>query len=125
MGAVAPMLEQIERRTGKLPETLLADANHADHASICAAHVRGVNALIAVPKRSRESGAKGDRSPEIEAWKRLMETDEAKRLYRARASLCEWSNAHFADRFGLRQFLVRSLDKVTSVALLIAITSNT
>lgn len=29
MGGVTPMLEQIERRTGQLPETLLADANHA------------------------------------------------------------------------------------------------
>lgn len=74
MGAVTPMLDQIERRTGKLPETLLADANHASHEALSAAHSRGVNVLIAVPKRSRESGAKGDRTPEIEAWKRRMET---------------------------------------------------
>ncbi len=92
MGAITPMLEQIERRTGKLPETLLADANHADHEAISAAVCRGVNMLVAVAKRSRESGAKGDRTPEIVEWKRRMETDEAKRLYKARAALCEWAN---------------------------------
>jgi transposase len=124
MGAITPMLDQIERRTGKLPETLLADANHASHEAICAAHTRGVNLLVPVPKRSRESGAKGARNPEIAEWKQRMETEEAKRLYRARASLCEWSNAHAAGRFGLRQLLVRGIDKATSVALLIAITSN-
>ena len=26
-----PMLDQIERRTGRLPKTLMADANHAKH----------------------------------------------------------------------------------------------
>ena len=31
MNAVAPMLDDIERRTGKLPKVLLADANHVGH----------------------------------------------------------------------------------------------
>src|SRR3954471_12314516 len=30
MGMITPMLAEIERRTGQLPKTLLADANHAD-----------------------------------------------------------------------------------------------
>ena len=37
MGSVAPMLAEIERRTGQLPKTLLADANHAAHGCIRAA----------------------------------------------------------------------------------------
>lgn len=40
------------------------------------------------------------------------------------AGLCEWTNAQFAARFGLRQFLVRGLERTTCVALLAAITSN-
>jgi len=124
MGAVGPMLEQIERRTGRLPDTFLADANHGDHGAIAAAQARGVNMLIAVPKHSRNSGAQGDKKPEIVEWKKRMQTANAKAVYRARAGLCEWSNAQAAGRFGLRQFLVRGIDKATSVALLIAITSN-
>jgi IS5 family transposase len=124
MGALTPMLDEIERRTGELPETLLADANHGNHEAIAAAHARGVNVIVAVPKRSRESSAKGDKIPEIVEWKKRMKTEEAKRLYRARAGLCEWTNAQVAGRFGLRQLLVRSIAKATSVALLLAITSN-
>lgn len=124
MGAVAPMLEQIERRTGQLPATLLADANHGNHAAIAAAQARGVDMIVAVSKRSRESGPKGDQSPEIVAWKNRMQTEEAKTLYRARAGLCEWTNAQAAGRFGLRQFLVRGIAKASSATLLVAITSN-
>lgn len=124
MGAVTPMLDQIERRTGQLPETLLADANHGSHDAIVDADARGVNVVVAVAKRSRESRAKADQRPAIVAWKARMQTEEAKELYRARAGLCEWTNAQAAARFGLRQFLVRGVVKATSVALLIAITTN-
>jgi transposase len=124
MGAITPMLDQIERRTGRLPDTLLADANHGNHEAIAAAHKRGVEMLVAVSERSRKSSAKGDVIPEIVEWKKRMETDEAKRMYRARAGICEWANAQVAGRFGLRQLLVRGVEKATSVALLTAITSN-
>jgi len=53
-----------------------------------------------------------------------MQTARAKELYRARAGLCEWTNAQAAGRFGLRQFLVRGLAKTSCVALLVAITTN-
>jgi transposase len=123
MSALTPMLDQIERRTGKLPETLLADANHGGHAGIVDATARGVNVVIPVSKRSRQS-AKVDPEPAIVAWKARMQTDAAKELYRARPGLAEWTNANAAGRFGLRQFLVRGVPKATAVALLIAITTN-
>lgn len=124
MGAISPMLAQIEQRTGKVPEALLADANHANHEAIAAATARGVEVLVSVPRRSQQSGANGDHRPAIEQWKERMQSERAKQLYRARAGLCEWTNAQFAGRFGLRQFLVTSTAKTTCVALLAAITSN-
>ena len=124
MSAVTPMLDQIERRTGQLPEILLADANHGNHAAITNADARGVNVVIAISKRTRESSDKADQSPAVAAWKARMQTDEAKGLYRARASLCEWTNAQAAGRVRFRQLLVRGVAKATSVALLIAITTN-
>jgi hypothetical protein len=113
------MLDQIEERTGELPSVLLADGNHASHDCIHDADARGVTTLIAVPKR--KGSASGRRrendDPAILAWKARMDTDEAKALYRARASLCALPNAHFKSRLGLGQLLVRSLPMVTSVAL--------
>jgi len=124
MGSVAKMLEQIERRTGELPKVLLADANHAKHDCIRTCAERGVDALIAVPMRSKKAGDNGDHDPAIDAWRQRMQTDEAKETYRARAGLCELSNAHLKQHHGLAQLLVRGLEKVTCVALLAALSHN-
>jgi transposase len=137
LGAITPMLDEIERRTGQLPKKLLADANHAKHDCIRAATAAGVETLVAVPERTRDGGARlrkrdtdgtvrthADDDPAIVAWRERMETDEAKQLYRARASLCELMNAHLRTHHGVDHFLVRGLAKVTCVALFAAIASN-
>ncbi len=122
MGSVTPMLENIKARTGQLPGQLLADANHAKHSCIEAATAAGVEVLIAVPKR--EQCATKPVSPEVDAWRGRMKTEQAKRAYRARAALCELSNAHLKCHHGIDSVLVRGLEKVACVALLGAIAAN-
>ena len=76
LSSVSPMLDDIERRTGRLPAVLLADANHGDHDSIRDAEARGVTALIAVPQ-SRGGATAGEREendPPIAAWRARMQT---------------------------------------------------
>jgi len=124
MGSVTPMLGQIERRTGELPKVLLADANHAKHDCIRSCTERGVEALIAVPARSEKAGPNGDHDPAVAAWRERMRTEAAKETYRARAGLCELSNAHLKQQHGVAQVLVRGLEKVTCVALLAALAQN-
>jgi IS5 family transposase len=53
-----------------------------------------------------------------------MQTDEGKRLYKARAGLAELPNAHAKDHFGLDRVLVRGLEKVGCVGLLAALAFN-
>lgn len=124
MGSVTPMLDQIKARTGALPKVLLADANHAKHECIRACAERGVEALIAVPARSAKAGPNADADAAVCAWRERMLTDEAKRTFRARASLCELSNAHLKHHHGVAQVLVRGIAKVTSVALLAGLAAN-
>lgn len=119
MGTLAPVVEQIQRRANALPERVLADANHANHDAITALIERGVDVLVPVPERSRQSGG----TPEIQAWKHRMASTDAQQAYRARASLCELTNAN-ARRMGLTKLLVRGVVKATSVALLTAITHD-
>ncbi len=121
MGSVTPMLDQIEGRTGEHPKKLLADANHA--CIRCCAR-RGVEALIAVPKRSQQPGPNADRDEAVTVWRQRMATDEAKTDYRARAGLCELPNAHLKHHCDLKQMPVRGLEKVTCVALLTGLAIN-
>jgi len=124
MGSISPMLDQIRCRTGELPHVLMADANHAKHDCIRACAKRGVVALISVPARSQKTGPGADQDEAIVAWRARMQTEEAKTTYRARASLCELSNAHLKHHHGVVQILVRGVAKVTCVALLAAIAAN-
>jgi transposase len=124
MGSIRPMLDQIENRVARLPEVLLADANHAAHDCIRDATRRGVQVLVAVPERSQDSGPNADTDAPIAQWRNRMQSEDAQRLYRARAGLCELMNAHLRSHHGVNQFLVRGVGKVTCVALLAAIASN-
>jgi transposase len=122
MGSVTPMLDQIKQRTGALPKVLLADGNHAKHDCIRNATERGVDVIIPVPDRSTKPDLSED--PAIAAWHDRMETDEAKRLYRARAGICELPNAHLKCHHGVGQVLVRGAEEVGCVALLAALAAN-
>ena len=123
MGSITPMLADIEARTAQLPAMLLADANHAKHACITLATRRGVEVLIAVPKREQSARTEAV-APEIVAWRERMKSERAKRAYRSRAGLCELVNAHLKAHHGTAQVLVRGLEKVTCVALLGALANN-
>jgi len=122
MGSVTPMLDDIERRTGVLPEVLLADGGHAKHECIRNATERGVEVIIPLPERAKQPDPLQE--PAIAAWHERMATDEAKRAYRARPGLCELPNAHLKHHHGIDQVLVRGLQKVSCVALLGALTAN-
>ena len=126
MGSLAPMVAQIEKRTGALPVTLLADGGHAKNSDIAATRAQGIDVLVPEPdsaKTIEELRAEGA-DPEVIAWRERMETDEAKKLYRARAGLVELANAHQKTHRGVGQVLVRGIAKVTNVILLGAIASN-
>lgn len=122
MGSLTPMLDDIERRTGELPGQLLADANHTAHDDLRAVAARDVELLAPVPERTRNSDKSHDEP--IADWIRRMQTPEAKRMMRGRASLCELANAHVKDRFGLDQIRVRGAAKVTCVVLLGSLAFN-
>jgi hypothetical protein len=46
VGSITPMLQDIERRTGELPDTLLADGGHLRFDCLREADARGVKVLI-------------------------------------------------------------------------------
>jgi transposase len=119
MGSVTPMVEQIEDRTGVRPGALLADANHGKHTCIEQLVKLGIKPLVSVV-----SNAAPSQVPAIREWHDLMASDEGKRQYKPRASLCELANAHLKRRFGLDSVLVRGTQKVHSAVLLGVIAFN-
>jgi transposase len=126
MGSLAPMVEQIEERTGQRPAVLLADGGHGKNEDIAATRRMGVDVIVppAETAKTIEKLKAEDADAEVIAWRERMETDQAKQLYRARAGLVELANAQQKSHHGITQVLVRGAAKVTCVILLNAIGSN-
>jgi len=126
MGSLTPMAEQVEQRTGQLPKSLVADSGHAKNDDIVAAKQKGIDVIVppAETAKSIDRLKAEEAATEVVEWRERMETDDAKKLYRARAGLAELNNAHQKTHHGITQFLVRGLEKVTCVVMLHALTSN-
>jgi transposase len=128
-GQMAPMVQQHQQRYEKTPKEALVDggfANKEDIEKLASAEV-GTTVYAPVPKpkkqdRDPHQPLPGD-SAAIAAWRQRMGTAAAKEIYKERASTAECVNAISRNR-GLRQFLVRGLQKVRAVALWFAIAHN-
>jgi transposase len=126
-GQIGPMSEQIQKRFGCVPEKYLADGDFQCKEDFEQLKQQGTTVYVPLPKprnpeRSPETPVWGDSEAVIE-WRRRMVTDEAKEIYKRRASTAEWVNAQRRNR-GLQQFLVRGRLKVRCIALWHALTHN-
>lgn len=124
-GQAVPMEEQVQGRTGQQAGAYLRDGGFATREDITTLEKRGITVYAPLraprnkPAEERYKQRYGD-SPEVAAWRERMQTEEAKETYRQRGATAEWTNAQLRLH-GLSQFTVRSLGKVTSVMLLMAI----
>jgi transposase len=125
---VAPMLEEIERRTGMTPKEFLVDGGYVTAANIEVVSSRGAK-VYAPPAKPRTTEVdptapkRGD-TPAVAAWRRRMGTESAKRIYMQRGAVAERTNADLRLHRGLDRLNVRGLAKVKSVVLLAALTFN-
>lgn len=126
-GQAVPMVEQLQERYEQVPEELLVDGGYNNHDDIATLASKGVKVYAPVQKprdntRDRYAPLKSD-GPSVAAWRERMGTDKAKEIYKERASTAECVNALARNR-GLRQFLVRGLEKVRAVTLWYALAHN-
>lgn len=126
-GKLVPMLEQLDKRYKVVPAESLVDGGFAGLNDIAKASKLGtkVYAPVATPKdKTRDPYAPlASDSPEIAQWRQRMGTQEAKEIYKQRASSVECVNALARNR-GLLRLLVRGLHKVRAILLWFAIAHN-
>jgi len=126
-GQLVPMLKQLEKRYEAIPAESLVDGGFAGLNDIEKASELGtkVYAPVAKPKdKTRDPYAPlGTDSPGIAQWRQRMGTQEAKEIYKQRASSVECVNALARNR-GLQRLLVRGLRKVRAILLWFAIAHN-
>jgi transposase len=129
MGQMAPMVQQHQERYGQRPQEVLVDGGFVKQEDIEQVSAPGVGVTVFAPVRKPKTEGQDPRrrqrrdSDAIAAWRERMGTDEAKEIYKERASTAECVNALARNR-GLRQFLVRGIQKARAVALWFALAHN-
>jgi transposase len=131
---MVPMLDDIEARTGAVPDQLLVDAGYVHFDSVDEAAERGVAVFMPLDTlgaKPRADGTKPDPyekretdSPAIAELRARMKSKSGRTIYKERAPTAERPNAHLKERMDFRRFLVRGLEKVTTVTLLTAVAFN-
>ena len=124
---LSPMLEQIHERTGEYPDEALVDGGFANKVEIENVTNKGVDIYAPVPKpkdKTRDAHQPMPKDSQAVAdWRMRMGTENAKEIYKERASTAECVNAIARNR-GLRQFSVRGLKKVKVVLLWYVLAHN-
>jgi transposase len=122
-----PAVRRIQRAHGVTPREFLADGGYVNRTMIETLGAEHCTIYMPVPAPSGKRQCK-DRpfkteTPRVTEWRERMGTEEAKAIYKDRASTAECVNALARNR-GLQQFTVRGLKKVRAVALLFALAHN-
>jgi hypothetical protein len=122
------LLDRIEGRFGRRPKEVLVDGNFVSLEDIERVQSGGgckIYAPVAKPKKEAvdRHEPKATDSKEVAEWRKRMGTKEAAAIYKERAATAECINAQARNR-GLRQLLVRGLEKVKTVATWFAIAQN-
>lgn len=126
-GNLDAIVTQIQARTGRTPEEVLADGGYVDHDDMVAVADKGVKPYIPLSE-NRKSVAphipKPGDPPAVAEWRERMTTEHAKSVYKERAATAESINADLKCFRGLDRFLVRTIPKVTCVVFWSAIAYN-
>lgn len=119
------MFHQVEDRYAKIADEWLVDQGYLVHDHISNIQKRGCKVFVnpsKVGKKNAYELHEGEDN-ELAEWRVRMGTDEAKEIYKDRASNSEWANAGMRNR-GMKQLLVRGLNSVKSVLCLHTLTHN-
>ena len=128
-GQMVPMVEQVKERYETTPDGVLVDGGFAQHDQIETVSGPGMGCTVyapvpkpRAPRADRHAPKPGD-SAAVAEWRRRMGTEEAKAIYKERASTAECVNALARNR-GLVLLRVRGRIKVRAIALWYALAHN-
>ncbi|MCP4550366.1 MAG: IS1182 family transposase [bacterium] len=128
-GQLAPMVEQHEERYQKRPNAMLVDGGFTKKDDITKVSQPNGSTTVYAPVMEPHKGdvdphsrRPGD-SEAVAVWRERMATDEAKEIYKERASTAECVNAIARNR-GMQQFRVRGRPKVRAVLLWYVLAHN-
>ncbi|GAC1353198.1 MAG: hypothetical protein NVS3B20_20620 [Polyangiales bacterium] len=125
-GELAPMIAQIEARTGQRPTEALVDGGYVKKEDIEIVEERGTSVFAPEPKKKADLAGRtaSERSTALIGFYDRIESREGKAIYKGRGEVAELSNAHARSRFGLSVLVMRGLKGALTMALMVALTKD-
>jgi transposase len=126
-GQLGPMVEQVRRRYGRAPGEVLADGGFVDFDDV--RRVAAAGGKVYAPPPGAADPTRPGRPPwrpddaVIAEWRQRMYSPSGQAVYRQRGATSECVNAQARNR-GLRQVLVRGLERTRAVVLWFALAHN-
>jgi transposase len=135
-GLASPMMDQIGRRYGAVPDRLLLDEGYVDQEDIAAVadHPLGRISVYMPPRKEKPEAelstsgrynrrhARAKESAPVQQWRARMAEPDGEAVFKRR-KLIERVNAHFKNR-GFDRVTVRGMMKTQAVALWHALANN-
>lgn len=125
-GEMAPMIAQVEGRTGERPTEKLVDGGYVQKEDIRQVERGGTQVFAPQPKRAAAPGSvrERQRTPEDRAFHERIASEQGKAIYAKRGEVAELTNAHAKTRHGLTTIVLRGIKGALTVALLAALTKD-
>ena len=125
-GQAPPMIEQIEKRTGRKPQEYLVDAAYTDKRSVDTLDEMDVTLYGSVVDRHGRDRYKPqlNDSEAVSALRERMGSEEGKQIYKLRSQTSERVNGDVRTYRTMDRMLVRGTKKVVCVALWNALALN-
>lgn len=128
-GTSPSMIAKVRSRLAKLnmpfPENWIGDSAYSGAEDINAIAEMFPSCRYYAPPQTTKDPKKHRKtdSEAVKKWRDMIDTDETKNIYKKRCSTAEFSNAQIKN-FGLREFLVRGIEKVKGMTTLHVIAQN-
>lgn len=123
-----PMVAAVEEAMGAKPAAITADAGYWDTENINSEALKGMLALVnpdGGKKKSKDEEQEKRRSnPTMVRMRELLESDEAKALYKQRKTIVEPVFGQIKQERGIRDFRLRGFQKTKAEWKLICLTHN-
>lgn len=101
-----PMLEAVQKNTGRKPRRVLADAGYRSEENFKLLERRGIDGYVALGRGDAPPGVVADR-PATQRMARKLKTKRGRRRYRKRKSIAEAPFGWVKSVLGFRQFSLR------------------
>ncbi|MDA2939093.1 IS1182 family transposase, partial [Acidobacteria bacterium AH-259-A15] len=113
-GELLPLVEEVERIAGQVPERVLADAGYKGETNLEQLEQKGIDAYVSLAReRKKPSSRPDERYPASQRMYDKLQSSTGRMNYRKRKGIVEPVYGWIKEILGFRRFSLRAVEKVT------------